>query len=138
MKSTFLVFCATFLALAFTGLAYDSDPAAAQQAAEVVEEIVVIEAPIERRRVGRSAIGAPIEIIELRRRVSFADLDLSKHADVTELETRIDNTAKESCEQLSDMFRTDLPSKEDVRRCTDQAVDGTKEQLQAAIAAASK
>ena len=134
---TFSVVSAAVLALAATGFFIISDPASAQQATEEMEEIVV-QAPVERQNVGvASTTGARIELIELRRRVYFADLDLSKNADVAELKTRITTTAKESCKQLSDMFPLDTSDRHEIRQCTDKAVDGTEEQVQAAIAAAS-
>jgi UrcA family protein len=135
-KLTFSFVPAALLALAATGLFVKTDPAIAQQGAEPMEEIVV-EAPIVRRQVGRSAAGAKIEVIELRRRLSYADLDLSKDADVTELKTRIETTAKESCEQLSDMFPLNPSDTSEIHRCTNQAVNGAEEQVQTAIAAAS-
>ena len=135
-RLTFSFVPAALLALAATGLFVKIDPAIAQQGAEPMEEIVV-EAPIVRRQVGRSAAGAKIEVIELRRRLSYADLDLSKDADVTELKTRIETTAKESCEQLSDMFPLNPSDRSEIHRCTNQAVNGAEEQVQTAIAAAS-
>jgi len=42
--------------------------AVAQQAAEVIEEVVVIAAPIERRWTERGKYGGKIEVIELTRR----------------------------------------------------------------------
>ncbi len=127
-----------FLALSATALVFKTDPAIAQQAAEEVTEEIVVEAPIVRREVGRAAAtGARTEVIELRRRVSYVDLDLSKQADVTELQTRIKTTAKDSCEQLNDMFPLVEPSgRQEIRSCTNKAVAGTEEQVQAAIAAA--
>ena len=136
-KLTFSFVSAALLALAATALVFKTDPASAQQAAEEVIEEIVVQAPIVRRQVGRTAIGAKIEVIELRRRVSYADLDLSKDADVTALKARIETTAKESCEQLSDMFPLNPSDRAEIRRCTNQAVDGTEEEVQAAIAAAS-
>ena len=113
MKKTFLVYGVTFLALAGTGLIIPAGPAVAQQANEKMEEFIVVGAPIERHRVvGRSSTtGADIEEIELTRQVSYADLNLCKHADVNPSD------------------RTELA------RCTRKAVDGAKERLQAAIAA---
>ncbi|MDH3339590.1 MAG: hypothetical protein OEM76_17425, partial [Gammaproteobacteria bacterium] len=81
-RLTFSFVSAGLLALAATGLVIKTDPAIAQQAAEDIEKIVV-EAPMVRRQAGQTNIGAKIEVIELRRRVSYADLDLSKYADVT-------------------------------------------------------
>lgn len=135
-RLTFSFVSAGLLALAATGLVIKTDPAIAQQAAEDIEKIVV-EAPMVRRQAGQTNIGAKIEVIELRRRVSYADLDLSKYADVTELKTRIETTAKDSCEQLSEMFPFDRSDNREISRCINQAVDGTEEQVQAAIAAAS-
>ena len=132
-RLTFSFVLAALLTLAATGLVFKTDSAIAQQAAEEMEEIVV-EAPFVRREVGQTAIGAKIEVIELRRRVSYADLDLSKYADVNELKTRIKTTAKESCEKLDDMVPG---SGEEIQSCTDKAVAGAEEQLQVAIAAAA-
>ena len=136
-RLTFSFVSGAFLALAATGLVINPDPAIAQQAAEEIMEEIVVEAPIVRRQVGRTAIGAKIEVIELKRRVGYADLDLSKDADVAKLKARIKTTAKESCEQLSDMFPLDPSDRREIQSCTDQAVDGAEEQVQAAIAAAS-
>lgn len=135
-RLTFSFVSAALFALAATGLFIKTDPAIAQQTAEEVDEIVV-EVPMVRRQVERTTSGAKVEAIELRRGVSYADLDLSKYADVTELKTRIETTAKESCVELSDMFPTDRWDRGEIRRCTNQAVDGTEEQVHAAIAAAS-
>jgi UrcA family protein len=135
-RLTFSFVSAAFLALATTGLLIKADPAIAQQAAAEIEEIVV-GAPIVRRQVERTTSGAKVETIELRRRVGYANLDLSKYADVTELKRRIETTAKESCKQLSDMFPSDPSDRSEIRRCANKAVDGTEEQVQAAIAAAS-
>ena len=137
MKLTFLAYCATFLALTAIGLVINTDLAVAQQTSEVAEEVVVV-APFERPRVvGRSrTTGAPLELIELKRQVSYADLDLSKAADVTELETRIEATAKESCEKLFDMFSVGLSDKAEIRRCTKQAINSAAVEKLAGIAAA--
>ena len=133
-RLTFSFVTATLLALAATGLVVKTNPAIAQQANEVMEELV-IEAPITVRQVGRTSIGARIELIELKRRVSYADLDLSKRADVIELETRVETVSKESCEKLSDMFPFDSATER--RRCIKKAIKSAEEQVQAAIVAAS-
>ena len=137
MKKTFLVYFATFLAM---GLVIQTGPAVAQQANEEPEEVVVVGAPIERHfEGGRSAIGAEIEIIELTRQVSYADLDLSKYADVGVMEQRIETIAKESCIQLNDMFRLEDPAshRSAISHCTKIAVNGAKEELHLAIASAN-
>ena len=136
-RHTFSFVSAAFLALAVIGLVFKFDPAIAQQATEAVEEITV-KAPVVHRNFERgpavNRVGT--EIIEVRARVSYADLDLSKYADVTELKTRIETIAKDSCEKLSDMFPMDKKMRE-IRRCANESVADTEEQVQAAIAAAS-
>ncbi len=134
-RLTFSYVSAAFLALAATGLVFKTGPAVAQQASEVMEEVVV-EGPITVRQVGRAnIIGARIEVIELKRRVSYADLDLNKHADVIELETRVETIAKESCEKLSAMYPLDSATER--RRCIKKAINSAEKQVQAAIVAAS-
>jgi len=136
-KDHSFVYCATFAALVAIGFVLKTDPVIAQQVDEEIEEVVVIEAPIVRRHAERTAAsGMRTEIIELRRRVSYADLDLSKHADVIELEKRIETTAKEACEKLDEMFPIPPSDIADIRRCTRKAIEGTEEEVQAAIAAA--
>ena len=142
-RLTFSFVAAALLAIATTGIGMKINPAVAQQvrdnqASAEIEEIVRIEAPVLRRTVvARGPLGAKIEDIEISQRVSYGDLDLSKHADVTELKTRIETTARESCEELSDMFPFKTSDRREIQRCIDKAVAGTEEQVQAAIAAAS-
>ena len=125
---------ATVLAFAATALVISTDPAVAEEANDTMEELVV-EAPISIRQVERGAFGATTELIELKRHVSIADLDLSKHADVIELETRVEAVSIESCDQLSDMYPLDLPSKK--QSCIKKAIQSAEEQVQAAIVAAN-
>jgi UrcA family protein len=73
------------------------------------------------------------EVTEVRRSISYADLDLTLQADVVELQGRIDAAAKEVCEELADMFpeiRGPEPS------CIRDAIESAKEEMQKAIAAA--
>jgi UrcA family protein len=85
-----------------------SHPVFAQQVSatpESAEEVSVV-APgmVQRKIVGRSTIGAPIETISLSRRVSYGDLDLTKQSDVEKLGKRIRNTARLACEQLDNLY----------------------------------
>lgn len=125
---------AAVTALVATGIMIKTDPAMAQQTNREADEVVVVEAPIKRQTVGRSAAtGAKTEIIELSRQVNFSDLDLSKHADVIELEKRIEATAKEACMKLDEMFPLAASDPGDRWRCTRQAVASAEEQFQGAI-----
>ena len=130
----------TFLLL--VGFCTRIDPALAQaedesQAGTVIDEVVV-RAPMSRETVTRRALGSGKEIIEIRRSVSFADLDLSNPEDVLELEQRIEMLARQSCEELEEMF----PLEQDddagnVRRCTREAIKGTEDELRNVVAAAN-
>ena len=134
MKRRVLVACAILPALVAADVMTRANLAVAQQAGEDMDEIVV-KAPVERPRFLRGGMQEPLEQIELQRRVSYADLDLSKDANVTELRTRIETTANDSCKKLSKMFPRPSDAGE-ISRCTNRAVDGAEEQVQAAIAAA--
>jgi UrcA family protein len=136
MKKTFFLYGATFLALVAAGLAIRSGPAIAQQGDEAMEEVVVVEVPLEGREVGRSNIGVKIEEFELKRRVSYADLNLCNDADVTEMQTRIENTANELCKELSDKLPSNRSDPAEIGHCTKKASDGAQEQLQTAVATA--
>jgi UrcA family protein len=67
--------------------------------------------------------------------VNFADLDLGDDADVTELRSRIEIIAKESCQQLSRMFPRPSDTAE-IASCINRAVNSAEEQVRAAVAAA--
>ena len=135
-RLTFSFASAAFLAVVATGFVLQTGLAVAQQASELME-VVVVEAPIMVRQVGQTNIGAKIELIEIKRRVSYADLDLSRHADVIELQSRVETISKESCEKLSAMYPLDSDSANERRRCVKKAINSAEEQVQAAIVAAS-
>src|SRR6056297_2010573 len=114
-------------------------PAQAQQGdeAEVIEEIVVVRAPIERRTVEPAGPGKPkTEVIELSRQVSFADLDLARHKDVEQLRGRIRETAERACERLNQMFPVTREGMQGTARCVKRAVADAEKQLETATQAA--
>jgi UrcA family protein len=123
----------TFLPVFLCFLWASSPPAVAQQANEERQEVTVVTAPIERGYEGRTVRG-PIQVTELKRRVSYTDLELSSRADLTTLEARIETIARETCEELSYMIP--FGTRAEVRHCVKQAVNGTEEQVHAAMAAA--
>lgn len=140
-KTCLFKYCATFTTFFLAGIFISVNPTLAQEAnddqtREVIEEVVKIEALVERRLVGRpNALGARTEILELKRQVSFADLDLSKHADVIELKSRIEDTAKEACEELAEMYPIPLWDKADFRRCITGAIESANDDLDTMTAA---
>lgn len=122
------------LAFAVTGLFFAANLTADQQ---ITEEIIV-RAPFERIEV-KSVPGSSLkaEVVELQRRVGIADLDLSKYADVNELDSRIGEVAKESCQKLFDMSPLDSSDPAEMLRCTKSAIASANDQKETAIAAAN-
>jgi len=108
------------------------------------EEITVV-APevVQRKIVGRTMIGAPIEVISLSRPVSYADLDLTKQSDADELEKRIGDTAKAACKELNIMYPDamfqPIPANQNcTRTATSEAMEVAKLVIAAANEAAKK
>lgn len=102
---------------------------------EPIFELVVVAPRLVRHEVDRTNAGSRVELVSLTRRVSYADLDLKSHANVVELEKRIENVAKEACEQLAGVFPLSESSTAD---CVEDAIDGTMEHVRAAIEAAAR
>ena len=108
--------------------------ALAQQAGALQEVTVIAERPTS-TIVGRAgATGAPIELIELRHRVSYADLNLATASGANALNKRVKDAAKAACDELDKLY----PLKERDSKCADKAADAAKGQVDAAIAAAEK
>jgi UrcA family protein len=126
---------AAVLILAMAGLVTNIDLAMAQGASEeqISEESpeVIVVAPKE------DTIGFRTVTDKLSRPVNYADLDLTKHADVIELENRIETTAKEVCKELNQMQPIPKWVVPDFRHCEKNAIRSTEKQVDAAIAAAS-
>jgi UrcA family protein len=125
------------------GIAGTSSMAFAQagSASPEASEQVIIHAPeIVRKAAPRRGTGTlPNEnpqIITLSRAISYADLNLSKASDVSELETRVRNTAREVCQELDRQFPKSageyVRGKED---CVQRAVNGGLQQVRQVTAA---
>ena len=115
-------------------LAWD-EPAIAQRAGDPIFEITVVAPRLVRKESERTPVGGKTELVSMTRRVTFDDLDLTMHADVLELEKRINDTAKETCELLASVFPLSDPKTPD---CVRESVDKAMVQVRAAIAAAEK
>jgi UrcA family protein len=102
-------------------------PSAVAQETPVQPEVrqgITIVAPhvVHRKVVGRSSIGAPIEVMSVSRSVSYADLDLTKTADAAELKKRISDAAKDACNYLFSRERgLTLPPVTSSRSCMKEA-----------------
>jgi UrcA family protein len=107
-------------------------PAIAEQAG--IQEVTVIAERPTTTVVGRTSSGAAIELLELRHRVSFADLNLATHAGATDLEKRVSNAAKSACDELDKLYP--LEAKE--ANCAKKAADAAMSQVHAAVAAAEQ
>lgn len=108
---------------------------AAALAEEELAEIIVQAKPLAKTTVvGRSlTTGAPIESVTVDYHVSYADLDLVKHADVLTLNKRVEGAARNACRQLDELYPLERPK---LRECTADAIQGASEQVQGAITAA--
>jgi len=95
-------------------------------------EVVTVEAMRE-IVVGRTARGATIRELSIRSRVSYADLDLTKPADVTTLEQRVKETAQSTCREI----KVDVPAEgSSVESCEKAAIDDAMQQIAKAVEAA--
>ena len=82
------------------------------------------------KTVGRSAIGARIESVELRGRVSYSDLDLSIPSNAKVLKQRVYDVAHELCADLDRLYPVGSDD------CARKANEGAAPQVDAAIAQA--
>lgn len=103
---------------------------------KVMEEVIVV-APrmVRRETLGRTANGADVERITLTRRVSYSDLDLSRHADVLELENRVNTMAVTACGQLEELFPLSTDERDNAE-CIRHAKASAMAQVESAAAAA--
>jgi len=109
-----------------TGLAIVAGSAIAQPM-----EVVTVEAA-RSAVVGQSTYGVPIREIRIQSRVSYADLDLTSASGALQLENRIKETAKATCEQI----KVDIPAEGSSQAaCVKDAVDGAMKEAQKVIEA---
>ena len=131
---------ATFTALFAVGYFMGINSAVAQEANDnqtsgAIEEIVKIEAPLDRRLVGRqNEFGSRTKLFEVKRQVNFADLDLSSDTDVIKIKSRIESTAKEVCAELDEMRPIPLWRKADHQRCITEAIESANDKLELIVA----
>jgi UrcA family protein len=87
--------------------------------AQQVQEVTVQASRVVTKEVGRSG-GIPIVDVSLSYGVSYAGLDLVKHADVMELEKRVKDAADKACKELSRQYPLDAADNTD---CSKTAAD---------------
>lgn len=127
----------TLLAITATAAAVTAalGMSAAAVAADELNEIIVEAQPLAQSTVvGRSlTTGAPIVSVTVDYHVSYADLDLVKHADVLTLNKRVEGAAHDACRQLDELYPIEDPQ---AQQCATQAIKSASEQVQKAITAA--
>ena len=96
--------------------------------AQPLEEIVVEASPIVKEGKAEPASPAPgYYKVVMSSRVSYADLDLAKPADVATLDSRIHEAAKVVCEKLGKAYPDSGPdTKECAKRAADKALTEAK------------
>ena len=103
-------------------------------AADELPEVVVQAGPVAKAVVGRAlGSGAPIESVTVDYHVSYADLNLIKHADVMALNKRVESAARDACQQLDELYPIERPK---LQQCMDDAIRAANERVQSAISAA--
>lgn len=131
-----------FVFILAVGVLFRAGPVLAEDEGEeefgaAIEEVRV-EAPVVTRKVtARGPSGYTTEVIQLRRQVSYADLDLTDEGDLEEFDRRIETTAKEACEALKLLFPKGQKNAVDVYRCTRHAIENTEEAFESVVAAAN-
>jgi UrcA family protein len=113
------------------GLTIFSGASFAQQPAEVVVEAA-------RPQVTHSsANGVPIDVITIRHRVSYKDIDISTTSGAEVLKQRIKDAAKEACKDIGKLYPNVFVSS-GVAECEKAAIDDGMVQANTAIANARK
>jgi len=94
-------------------------------------EVVTVEAA-RATLVGQSTYGVPVREITIQSRVSYADLDLTSAYGALQLENRIKETAKATCEQI----KVAIPAEDSSEAaCIKDAVDGAMKEAHKVIEA---
>ena len=129
-------------ALTLTGAAFTAASAALAQpgAQPATAQEVTVFAPKVARHVPSAAspfLGAPIEVVSLKRAVSYADLDLTRQAGVATFEQRIRGAAQTACADLEAAYPSNLyvptpPDQNCVETATNRAMDTAKQVVLAA------
>lgn len=120
------------MALMAAGFAMASETAVAQE----LTEIVVESAPPHVQNVpGPAGATVHTQLISVKYRVNYADLDLTTHSGAAALEQRISDAAKKGCAEIDRAYPLTAPPRGDTT-CFNNAREGGMVKARAAIAAA--
>jgi UrcA family protein len=125
-------------AFALTGTAAAQNSNSQQQSDNQIPQITVQAShEVQRKQVGMSYTGIPVEEVSLSRHVGFRDLDLTTAAGKDELDKRIKAVAKEACNQIQKLYPLEQWDS-DTRTCIADAVKGAMAQEQTILASSSR
>jgi UrcA family protein len=127
----------TPLVLATVVITLCAGNAFAQQQGQLAPITVEASHQVQKKQVGMSYSGIPIEQVKLSRQVGYHDLNLGTPAGAAELEKRIKTTAEEACKQLRTLYPLDT-WETDTRTCVADAVSNAMMQEKPLITAAQK
>jgi UrcA family protein len=125
-------------AFALTGTAAAQNSNSQQPNDDQIPQITVQAShEVQRKQVGMSYTGIPVEAVSLSRHVGFRDLDLTTAAGKDELDKRIKAVAKEACDQIQKLYPLEQWNT-DTRTCIADAVKGAMAQEQTILASSSR
>jgi len=111
--------------------------AASQAVTPSTAQVTIRAVPREQGEdLGATYSGTPIELIQLSRRVSYSDLDLSTMSGADELRSRIRDTAAEICNTLERRYPLYASARQESADCTSRAASSAMPQVRAAMASA--
>lgn len=123
---------------ALTGIAAAQNSSRQQDNDSQLSQITVeAKHDVQKKQVGMSYTGIPIEEVSLSRHVGFSDLDLKTPAGKEALDKRIKAVAKEACEQIQKLYPLEQWDT-DTRTCIANAVKDAMAQEQRLFASTSK
>jgi UrcA family protein len=96
-------------------------------------EAITVTAP-HKRTVGRSAIGAPVEIMEAQSIVYYGDLNLATRSGQDELNQRVAAAAESSCKWIDEVFAPNPATSTSSADCKRDAIHRAQGQVNDAIA----
>ena len=114
------------------GFALMASAAAVAEQSDQAPGLKTADGRVQQTMARLSETGTPIERFWVDRKVSYADLDLTTASGATELMKRINEAAKEACEQVHSADPIDLSDMDDAA-CTRTATSGALKQAKAAI-----
>ena len=130
------VFRYVMMTLGTVALALASAASFAQSNEELPEITVKAETPVVRD--GFDANHRPVEIVQLSRRVGYADLNVGTHSGAVELQQRVEMAAKVVCDELERSYPNSTETDLQAGTCVQEAINSAKAEVDAAIAAAER